>query len=658
MKIKKAKKLVYNEIVSETSLFDKLYDLICIVDAEANVVYVNKAFCVFTQLDKKKIEGNKLIESLKIVDENDKEIDPVIQCLESKKYLGLREVNAILNNEDECSIQLGIQPLYENEELDNVFGFILNIQDKSLEYNLHKKYRKTIDKIEEDFNESVKIFANITDMIDHKSDLSVKMSSLALKIAQHLNLNEKECREISVAARLRNIGTLGMNPVMLEKEMKRMSKLEKDEYEKFPVMGSLIFEGIPAFENICTYIRTHQENVDGKGFPMGLSGDDVPIGGNILCLVNDFYKIEGNDEDEKVLRLKVEKIQRHQEVKYHPMVVDAFLGVITDKSIFKQRMERKEVGVEALKTGMILSKNLFSSKGILLLQADERISASSLKRIHSFHENDPITEQVQIYQAVDTAVLSKRIKEDKENQKKLEILVVDDTQDLNMLMCMMLNRHERYKAEGLFNAQSALEKIATKKYDAYILDIMMPGMSGIELLQQLRDAGDVTPVVMCTAKSSQEDVIDAFKKGADDYIIKPVVQETLIKGLDKVLDYQENSGSGVDFKSYRKQQMLEVLKIAAPEALIREQPRLSNFQIQFKYANKTDEKAMHADAYNISKEGLHLQSEDEVAIGERIVFSLIKKDENKVLLVGMANVASVDEKENSYKIEFINVRKR
>jgi len=660
LKVTKSKKQVYSNIVSNTSLFDKFYDIIAVLDSDSKVIYANKAFASFAAIDKKSfVESKTLSQCMQIQDEESQALDPIAQCLEAKKSIGLREVKAVLKNGEECSMQLGVKPLYESEESETIMGFLVNIEDKSLEYNLHIKYRETIEKIEEDFNESVKIFANITDMIDHKSDLSVKMSSLALKIAKHLNLKEKECREISVAARLRNIGTLGMNPEMLEKSIKVMSKLEKDEYEKFPILGPLIFEGIPAFENICSYVQSHQEHVDGKGFPLGLEGDAIPIGGNIICLVNDFYNKSGSDEDQNSVRKRVEDIQKYQDIKYHPIIVDAFLGVISDKSIFKQKMERKDIGIEELKTGMLLAKNLFSSKGILLLQADERISVSALKRIHRFHENDPITQKVQIYQAVDTAILSKRIKESGYKEETKKILVVDDTQDLNMLICMMVNRNARYTAEGVFDGKSALEKISKHKYDLYLLDIMMPGMSGIELLDQIRKSGDKTPAIMCTAKSDQTDVVEAFKTGADDYFIKPVIQETLIKGLDKVLDYQESADGAIpDFKAYRSKQMLEVLKVAAPEALLKNDSSVSDFEIQYKYTSDTKAKPQFADAYKISKVGFLMQAKADVDTSEKIVFSLVQKSLKKVLLVGMASIASEGEKEFSYNVEFINVRKR
>lgn len=75
--------------------------------------------------------------------------------------------------------------------------------------------------------------------------------------------------------------------------------------------------------------------------------------------------------------------------------------------------------------------------------------------------------------------------------------------------------------EGLFEAQSAV-------YDLIILDIMLPGLDGYQVLQQLRAQANDTPVLLLTAKHGLEDKIKGFKTGADDYLTKPFHNEELL----------------------------------------------------------------------------------------------------------------------------------
>lgn len=72
-------------------------------------------------------------------------------------------------------------------------------------------------------------------------------------------------------------------------------------------------------------------------------------------------------------------------------------------------------------------------------------------------------------------------------------------------------------ADGLL----ALEKIAGGRYDLVLLDIMLPGMEGLEVLERVRSQGDVTPVLLLTARGAEEDVVAGLERGADDYVTKP-----------------------------------------------------------------------------------------------------------------------------------------
>jgi len=112
--------------------------------------------------------------------------------------------------------------------------------------------------------------------------------------------------------------------------------------------------------------------------------------------------------------------------------------------------------------------------------------------------------------------------EDAQTPKEM-ILVVDDVAD----NCDMLSRRLEflgYSTATALDGYQALEWLDKNKCDLIMLDIMMPGMSGIEVLEKVRESFDRTqlPVIMATAKSSDEDVIGALKSGANDYVTKPL----------------------------------------------------------------------------------------------------------------------------------------
>jgi two-component system response regulator MtrA len=100
-----------------------------------------------------------------------------------------------------------------------------------------------------------------------------------------------------------------------------------------------------------------------------------------------------------------------------------------------------------------------------------------------------------------------------------KILVVDDDDALREMVGLVLNAagyHTVFAADGL----SAVEVFKSEEPDLVLLDIMLPGQSGIEVCRQIRSLSG-TPIVMLTAKGETEDVVHGLEAGADDYVVKP-----------------------------------------------------------------------------------------------------------------------------------------
>ena len=110
-----------------------------------------------------------------------------------------------------------------------------------------------------------------------------------------------------------------------------------------------------------------------------------------------------------------------------------------------------------------------------------------------------------------------------------KILIVEDDRELRQLFSHVLIKNG-YAVKGTANGQEALKAMESDYYDLIISDIMMPVMDGYELVSQLRDAGNTTPVLMITAKDAFDDMRQGFLSGTDDYMVKPVnVNEMLLR---------------------------------------------------------------------------------------------------------------------------------
>jgi len=111
----------------------------------------------------------------------------------------------------------------------------------------------------------------------------------------------------------------------------------------------------------------------------------------------------------------------------------------------------------------------------------------------------------------------------------LKILIAEDDRELRQLFSHVLSRHG-YTVTGVSNGQEALDALDSDFYDMIISDIMMPVMDGYELVRQLRDVGNTTPVLMITAKDAFDDMRLGFQSGVDDYMVKPInVNEMVLR---------------------------------------------------------------------------------------------------------------------------------
>jgi two-component system phosphate regulon response regulator PhoB len=120
------------------------------------------------------------------------------------------------------------------------------------------------------------------------------------------------------------------------------------------------------------------------------------------------------------------------------------------------------------------------------------------------------------------------------------ILVVDDSQDIALISARMLGQRG-FAVITASDGHEALAIVARQRPSCLLLDVMMPGMSGLDVLKALKanPATASIPVIMVTAKTTDEDVLHGYHEGADYYITKPFTADELAYGVNLVLGHQQ-----------------------------------------------------------------------------------------------------------------------
>jgi len=118
--------------------------------------------------------------------------------------------------------------------------------------------------------------------------------------------------------------------------------------------------------------------------------------------------------------------------------------------------------------------------------------------------------------------------------RKPHILIVEDEEAIRTGLIDVLLYHG-FTAEGVVDGHAGLAKACSGKYDLILLDVMLPGMNGFEICNRIREQDREQPIIMLTARSADEDIIQGLQLGADDYVAKPFSVAQLVLRIQAVL---------------------------------------------------------------------------------------------------------------------------
>jgi two-component system copper resistance phosphate regulon response regulator CusR len=115
----------------------------------------------------------------------------------------------------------------------------------------------------------------------------------------------------------------------------------------------------------------------------------------------------------------------------------------------------------------------------------------------------------------------------------MKVLIVEDDPTVGRYVQRGLEEHQ-YQADLVDDGLEGLRLISGGQYDLVVLDLRLPGMSGVEVVRTLRDRGITTPILVLTAQDSVDTKVQALRSGADDYVTKPFAFEELLARVEAI----------------------------------------------------------------------------------------------------------------------------
>ncbi len=239
--------------------------------------------------------------------------------------------------------------------------------------------------LQEHFLLSINVFSGLIELRSNGlAGYSRQVADLARRIAQKLEGDAMLEQDVYIGGLLHEVGKIGFPDAMLRKPLSAMNGEELSLYRHHTLHGEAALLPLGQLQRVARYVRSHHERIDGKGFPDGLSGEEVPLGAQILSIASDYYAAQSGR-----LSLKRYSASEAQSLilggagtRYEVGVVEAFEQALVEQP-FKPPLDR-ELAPHEVMSGMVLSRDLLSPQGTLLLAAGFVFDARVVKQLREF----------------------------------------------------------------------------------------------------------------------------------------------------------------------------------------------------------------------------------------------------------------------------------
>lgn len=260
----------------------------------------------------------------------------------------------------------------------------------------HAEMEKTNEKLnaanqqlEENFALSISVFSGLLELRDGSvAGHGHRVAALARRIAQQMKISGIEELDIYNAGLLHEVGKIGLPDELLRKTVSLMTGAEFSRYKQHPVQAQAALMPLGRLRQTAVLIRSQHERIDGKGYPDGLAGYEVPLGSQIVNIASTYESLISGRLAEKEYSTDdaARAIHEGGSQRYDAEVLAAFDQVLAE--LAREQAEDQEVQADGLRPGMVLTRDLLSPHGSLLLPAGLSFSAQLVRQVQELARRD------------------------------------------------------------------------------------------------------------------------------------------------------------------------------------------------------------------------------------------------------------------------------
>ncbi len=269
----------------------------------------------------------------------------------------------------------------------------LQEQNRSLRKKVMERTRQVMEmkaseqnSADQGFSAALKAMAQLSDVATH----SRRVAQISKDIARQHGLKDQELIHIELAASLHDIGKIKLPEKLLKKPKDKLTITETEMLQRHTVYGESILHMAPNMDEAALLVRHHHECFDGSGYPNGLAGEQIPLGARIIGLASAFdharydktYPISPH-EAFAILQERVLK-------EFDPELYETLGKLLPSRTQRKNSLKEIPIPIIDLRTSMILTRDLLTPDGAVLIPKDRPIARHKIDQLVRFHESKPL----------------------------------------------------------------------------------------------------------------------------------------------------------------------------------------------------------------------------------------------------------------------------
>ncbi|MBL8830514.1 MAG: response regulator [Planctomycetaceae bacterium] len=247
---------------------------------------------------------------------------------------------------------------------------------------------------------SIRVLAELTEM--HSKVIGShgqRVAGICRRLAALLNISGGDLVQLEIAAILHDIGKIGIPAEIARKRDAALTAQERAVMELHPARGDGIVRMVPNLAMAATLVRHHHERLDGRGYPDRLVGDQIPLGSRIIAVASAYDNILNSREHfENVTPAQaLHVVEQLAPGRFDPVVMEALQRYVSTEADSIQQGAEIEIRLRDLRVGMMLSRELRTSRGVLLLPKNCVMNAEHLSRVKAFQQSEPIVDRAYVF---------------------------------------------------------------------------------------------------------------------------------------------------------------------------------------------------------------------------------------------------------------------